>query len=47
MKTLLISGKEIKAKRFVTLTAAERYIQKNGGEVVFYRSHEYFVSVAV
>jgi len=46
MKTLIINGKEVKAKRFVTRTAAERFIAKTGGEIIYFRAHEYFVSVA-
>lgn len=46
MKTLVINGIEVKVKRFVTRSAAERFIGKKGGEIVFYRAHEYFVSVA-
>ena len=45
MKTLIINGKEIKAKRFVTRAAAQRFMDKTGGELVFFRAHEYFVSV--
>jgi nitrous oxide reductase accessory protein NosL len=47
MKTLIINGKEVKAKRFVTRSAAERFMAKAGGEIVYFRSHEYFVSVAI
>ena len=46
MKTLIINGKEVTAKRFVTRSAAERFIAKTGGELVYFRAHEYFVAVS-
>jgi hypothetical protein len=45
-KRMMINGNEVTVKRFVTRSAADKFIAKKGGEIVFYRAHEYFVSVA-
>lgn len=39
-----INGVVKDAKRFATRSAAENYIKKNGGEIVFYKAHEYIVA---
>ena len=44
-KTLKIDGQLIEAKMFRTLIAATNYINKNGGEMVYFRAHEYYVSI--
>lgn len=45
-KRMMINGNEVTVKHFVTRSAADKFIAKKGGEIVFYRAHEYFVSVA-
>jgi len=45
MKTLVINGNKITVKVFKTRLAAEKHIANKGGEIVFFRAHEYFVSL--
>lgn len=44
-KTLKINGKEIKTKMFVTRKAAQNFMDKTGGELVFFGAHKYYVEV--
>ena len=41
-----INGEIINARMFKTLQAAQRFISKNASsKIVFYRAHEYYVSI--
>ena len=46
MKTVKmnINDKEIEAIKFSTRKAAENFINKKGGEIIFFRAHEYYVN---
>jgi len=39
-----IDDTEIEAIRFSTRKAAESFIAKKGGEIIFFRAHEYYVN---
>jgi len=45
MQIININGTKINVKKFATLNAAKNHIAKKGGELVFSRAHEYYVSV--
>jgi len=46
-KFLKIDGKEIETKLFRTLKAAQNYMAKHKhSEMIYYRAHEYYVSVS-
>lgn len=44
-KKMQINGQVIEVKKFVTRQAALNHISKKGGSIVFFKAHEYYVSL--
>jgi hypothetical protein len=46
MNKAIVDGKEVNVKIFKTKNAADNFISKKGGEIVFYKAGFYMVKVA-
>jgi len=45
-KEMIIAGEKINIIVFKTRQAADKYINKKGGKIVYFRAHEYCVAVS-